>query len=308
MSGCFISYSWDSEEHKQWVKNFADRLRSEGVKVKVDGDLQLGEQIPHFMERSIRETDFVLVVCTPTYKSKSENRTGGVGYEGGLITAELLSNQNTRKFIPVLRKGTWEESLPSWLAARLGVDLSGKGQEESEYNSLLTTLKQSFEQAPQIDKTTIEDVRNIETPVTYTNNEDSNTDIFIEGILLDKVTLPRNDGSRGSALYAIPFKLNRIPTSYWASRFPQNWDRPLAFTSMHRPGIAHVIDNTIVLDGTDIDEVKKYHRETLMLAVSETNKNERDYLDKQRRENERKQKFIQDHNNHVRDVGSSISF
>src|SRR3954470_14996308 len=32
----FISYSWDSEEHKQKVLNLAQRLRSEGVDAHID--------------------------------------------------------------------------------------------------------------------------------------------------------------------------------------------------------------------------------------------------------------------------------
>jgi hypothetical protein len=71
------------------------------------------------MEREIRENDFVLVVCTPKYKTKSEARIGGVGYEGDIMTAEVLANQNHRKFIPVLARGAWIEAAPSWLVANV---------------------------------------------------------------------------------------------------------------------------------------------------------------------------------------------
>ena len=40
---------------------------------------------------------------------------------------------------------------------------------------------------------------------------------------------------------------------------------------MHRPGIASVRGDTIVLDGTTVEEVGRYHRPTLVLAVSEAN-------------------------------------
>ena len=32
----FVSYSWDSNEHKQWVKRLSTKLRSDGVDVTID--------------------------------------------------------------------------------------------------------------------------------------------------------------------------------------------------------------------------------------------------------------------------------
>ncbi len=62
----FISYSWDGEEHKQWVRDLATKLRRDGVDVMLDqwGAVP-GDQLPEFMEHSLRENDFVLVVCIP---------------------------------------------------------------------------------------------------------------------------------------------------------------------------------------------------------------------------------------------------
>ena len=41
----FISYSWDDDEHKRWVKDFADKLLSDGVNAVVDQyDLSLGDR------------------------------------------------------------------------------------------------------------------------------------------------------------------------------------------------------------------------------------------------------------------------
>jgi len=41
---------------------------------------------------------------------------------------------------------------------------------------------------------------------------------------------------------------------------------------MHRPGIARVSGDKVYLDGTTIEEVQKYHRDTLVLALEETNR------------------------------------
>lgn len=77
------------------------------------------------MESAIRDNDFAVIICTPTYKMKSERREGGVGYEGGIITGEVLQLRNNRKFIPVLKLADWKTASPSWLQGRYYIDLRG---------------------------------------------------------------------------------------------------------------------------------------------------------------------------------------
>lgn len=139
----FISYSWESQEHINWVKKLAERLTTDGIEVNLDQwGLSLGQQLPQFMETSIRENDYVLIICTPAYKKKSDNRDGGVGYEGNIISAELLCKKNYLKFIPILRNGTWTESAPSNLLGSYYVDLSVNNKNyEAEYIKLRNTLR-----------------------------------------------------------------------------------------------------------------------------------------------------------------------
>jgi hypothetical protein len=78
-----VSYSWEDEAHMQWVGEFAARLRGDGVDVSLDQWMVgLGKPLPEFMEQLVRENERVLVICTPTYKEKSDARIGGVGYKG----------------------------------------------------------------------------------------------------------------------------------------------------------------------------------------------------------------------------------
>lgn len=89
----FISYSWEDEEHKDWVRCFTDKLITNGIDATLDQyDLTLGDRLPQFMEQSIKFADYVLIICTPAYKEKSDSRKGGVGYEGDIISDELLKN------------------------------------------------------------------------------------------------------------------------------------------------------------------------------------------------------------------------
>src|SRR5260370_160975 len=91
-AGVFISYSWDSKEHKEWVLKLATRLRDDGIDAILDQThLPLGARSPEFMERSVRESRCVLVVSTETYKQRFDNREGGAGYEGHIITGAIVN-------------------------------------------------------------------------------------------------------------------------------------------------------------------------------------------------------------------------
>ena len=128
----FISHSWDSDEHKAWVRRLAERIRRDGVDAKLDQwETAPGDQLTEFMERDVRDHDFVLIVWTPKYRLRSDSREGGVGYEGDVMTAEVITDGNQRKFIPIWRKGQWEDAAPSWLAAKYRIDLSGDPYDES---------------------------------------------------------------------------------------------------------------------------------------------------------------------------------
>jgi hypothetical protein len=138
----FVSYAWE-DDVKVWVREFATRLRREGgVDVKMDQwDVAPGDPLPEFMERSVRTSDFILIICTPRYKTKSDERQGGVGYEGNIITGEIFTKANHRKFIPVLRKGEWSAAAPSFLMGNAYLDLRGDPYDETTYTQLLMALR-----------------------------------------------------------------------------------------------------------------------------------------------------------------------
>jgi len=147
----FISYSWDDPDHKKWVKLLATKLRESGIESILDQWHTVpGDQLPQFMETAIRENDFVLIVCTPAYKSKSDSRSGGVGYEGDIITAEVFVSRNQRKFIPILARGTWEESAPTWIKGKCYVDLRAGTLDDETFAELTATMHGKTEEAPPV--------------------------------------------------------------------------------------------------------------------------------------------------------------
>lgn len=306
----FISYSWDDESHKEWVAALATRLRSDGVDVALDRWSAVpGDQLPQFMERAIRENAYVVIICTPRYKKKSDAREGGVGYEGDVMTAEVMTQGNHRKFIPVLRQGSWDESAPSWLAGKYHVNLSGEPYPDRGYTDLVRTLLNIRETAPPLGQP-MQAGRDKSHGLRESSTMPSSVfdDIRITRVIVEEITEPRGDGSAGSALYSIPFALSRRPPGEWAELFVENWNHPPRFTTMHRPGIARVSGSTISLNGTTIDEVERYHRDTLQLATAKTNEQYREW--KQRRDVQvaRENAQREEHRKHVDDAANRINF
>ena len=307
MRNIFISYSWDDESHKSWVKEFADFLTFKGFEVALDqDDLVLGDELPEYMEVQVRSADYILVVCTPEYKRRADERIGGAGYESSLIAGELYAKQQKRKFIAVLRKVTWESAQPSFLIGKMGVEFCSGKFEGVSMDNLLATLNQGEK------KTAAWKKRYSQTSVSAKKQESDSineyVDIKITGILIDQVTLPKMDGTQGSALYKVPFGLSARPSGIWEKLFIQNWNYPSRFTTMHRPRIASVVGKTVVLNGTTIEEVEKYHKATLILAVNAANIQERRMLEEQMNRQELERKREQEHRNHISDIASKITF
>lgn len=300
----FISYAWESDEAKAWIKLLATRLRGDGVDAKIDQwEVVPGDQMPHFMEKSVRDNDYVLIICTPKYKVKSDGRQGGVGYEGDIMTAEVLQTSNQRKFIPILRYGTASTAIPTWLQGKYYIDFTTNILFERNFEDLLATLFHNRETAPQLGKV----------PTRFQNplnekKEGTEEAIKIVGVLVDEVSQPRNDGTRGSALYQIPFELSKRPDHEWIDLFIASWNRPPRFTTMHRPGIASVVGNRIVLSGTTIEEVEKYHKDTLKLAVGVANSQWKEIQDYREQQKEQERKRQEDHRRNIDEISGRIKF
>jgi hypothetical protein len=105
----FISYSWDSDKHKERVLALSDHLRDEGIDCDIDQYyMNVPEGWARWMSKKVKESDYVLVVCTKTYyqRAMDEEEPGvgkGVKWEGAIITDAIYNNEaKNDKFIPVL--------------------------------------------------------------------------------------------------------------------------------------------------------------------------------------------------------------
>jgi len=101
------------------------------------------------MEYSIRNSDFVLLICTEKYAIKSNDGTEGVGYERSIVTGELFSTTFNRiKYIPVLKGKDAKTSLPSFLKSKLFVDF----RDDSKFDNSIEELLRAIYNAPRFEK------------------------------------------------------------------------------------------------------------------------------------------------------------
>lgn len=140
-----VSYSWDSKDHKDWVRELSERLRLNGVDVKLDQwHVQPGQSLTQFMEHEIVDCGHVLVICTPNYYEKSLKRKGGVGYEQQIISGHIAAGVERNKFIPVVREGEFEPgeecAIPPHFLGIYAIDMRNDESMDQSVEVLLRTI------------------------------------------------------------------------------------------------------------------------------------------------------------------------
>ncbi|NHK30085.1 MAG: hypothetical protein FK730_01950 [Asgard group archaeon] len=134
----FIAYSWDNEDHKKWVKMFADKLMDNGVYTYLDQYfIKLGISIPNFMN-NINEVDYILVVCTSNYNEQLKKKDSGAHYEGTIIGGKLIEGHPREQIIPIYREG--RKVSPPFLKGILGCLMVKDEDFESEFEKLLKQI------------------------------------------------------------------------------------------------------------------------------------------------------------------------
>lgn len=132
----FISYSWDSPSHKEWVAKLAKDLADNGIYVLLDEYLEGGTTLSSFMELGIERAKKVLVIGTPNYREKCLGLSSGVAFEESIIRESMFQNLGTKKFIPCLRLGEFTQSFPLILSGCKGYDF----RKDDNYTTILDDL------------------------------------------------------------------------------------------------------------------------------------------------------------------------
>lgn len=152
----FISYSWTSVEHEQFVLELATALRNHGVDAILDKwDLKPGQDKYAFMESMVTDAAVarVLVICDKTYQQKANARAGGVGTESQIISQELYGKVTQTKFIPVICEYDEEGQacLPVFMKHLIYVDVSSDDRYGAGLDELLRLIyEQPLHEKPRL--------------------------------------------------------------------------------------------------------------------------------------------------------------
>lgn len=134
---CFLSYSHDDVD-RDIVEYLMHIVRKSMKKVIIlyDSDLAAGSNLKKFMDGTLN-VDVAILLLTPSYKQKVDNRQGGVYREYTLITnryweteQEMTRDPHTAgserfQILPVVLSGGIEQSVPETLRDLLCVNLIG---------------------------------------------------------------------------------------------------------------------------------------------------------------------------------------
>ena len=126
--------------------------------------------------------------------------------------------------------------------------------------------------------------------------------------MLNEIGTPRWDGTEGSSLYTVPFQLSQQPSAQWERHFIETWNRPPSFTLMHRPHIARIVGDRLILEGTTVEEIEKYHQVTLKAVLEKVNDDIAALEARQRREEEKRAEQLRQHRQSVEEAAKRIRF
>lgn len=152
----FVSYAWEDDSYRNWVKRLATRLRQDGINARLDAWHCRSQTIPEFMNSEARAADKVLIVCSPKYREKVHamedgERMTGSGWEAMLVGVALFAGLAERTKIAVcLARGEWTAAAPDFLVGLPYFDLSAPARFEDQYLELLRALHGRQEQAPAV--------------------------------------------------------------------------------------------------------------------------------------------------------------
>jgi len=184
--GVFISYSWDSESHMNWVHNLTNELRGKyGVNATIDKlETQKGTvHLPKMMVENIRDKDYTIIALSRGYAQKANNFEGGVGFENELILPLLQENKDKLIFI---KRDTvdFNEVLPFHFKGYYTIDFSNN----DDFNEKLEELAYRIYGQPMYEAAPLGDIPNLQ-PKSITKDEPKqyfdNTDLLINRPITD---------------------------------------------------------------------------------------------------------------------------
>lgn len=135
MISVFISYSWDSPQHRDWVALLTNSLRGTyGIDASFDGSENFAN-LYQMMVDKIQSVDKVVIVVTKNYTDKANSHLGGVGTETQLLYQSAFHYPD--KILVVMKE---KADLPFYLNGFQYTDFS-QGSFEKNVEDLVRRLQ-----------------------------------------------------------------------------------------------------------------------------------------------------------------------
>jgi hypothetical protein len=299
----FISYA---HEDKELARTLADALRTRGCRIWIDVEkMRAGDDLVERIAEAIDSVDFLLaIVSEESVTSGWCKRELAIAFDAALKTdrVRVLPVRLGPVALPAILKGLYSPRVDpadiEAMADRLMADMESHRADQDEGKA--TARRPTPSPSDPMDT--------LPSAPAKPPKVDAGEPIRILGIDEARVTRPRNDGTAGSGLYKVPLRLNRTPSTRWVRLFTPMWDHPPQFTTMHRPGIASVSGDRIILDGTTLEEVERYHAATLRLVIPSVNAQVAAEEEAERAKRERADAEDRAHDEAVRKAAKRISF
>ncbi len=134
----FISYTGTDPKNKEWVKDFACKLRENGVDARIDVfHLKPGYDLPQWMTNEIVIANKVIIICDKHYANKADNRKGGVGWETMIIQGDMLMNMESGKYVFIVVDEDFDHCIPIYAKSKYILSWSDHKVSEEEFQKLL---------------------------------------------------------------------------------------------------------------------------------------------------------------------------
>lgn len=154
-----VSYAWGTDEQDLRVKTLVDQLIGDGIEVTYDRyDLHDGADVNAFMEQVAARGNIrkVIALCTPKYVQRMNDRQGGSGQEGMIMSPGVYqqlrdsvnpeAGEQSRRFIPVIFERNPElpedghYHVPTMFGSMKYIDMTTPASYDVNYDQLLRFL------------------------------------------------------------------------------------------------------------------------------------------------------------------------
>jgi TIR domain len=217
----FISYSHDSPDHSERVLALSNRLLALGIDVELDRyHIRPSQGWPHWCEEQLRPetSSFVLVICTPTYRARVENRVGadegrGVYWEGAIVYNYLCNAKGNSRFIPVLLDDAPEAAIPMPLDGYTRYRVRAFQLDDPDFEALYRELTgQAETPKPALGKVIRLSARSTRIAAKALPEKEAVTDFTSDGGLLEESAAREPSPSKAEAVETFPTR-----GSFWSA-------------------------------------------------------------------------------------------